>query len=102
PRDPRRRGPILFWFTLALIALALGVLGTIDLAGVAVADSAYPALAMTTAAAVLVLGSFWGRAGGVILIALVAAFTTLGVTAAEHAGDKEVVHTPASASEVRD
>jgi phage shock protein PspC (stress-responsive transcriptional regulator) len=35
-RNPRRRGPILFFFTVALIALAEGVLGVVDLAGVAV------------------------------------------------------------------
>ncbi len=33
PRNPRRRGPILFWFTLALIALGMGVLGMLDVAG---------------------------------------------------------------------
>ncbi|HEY0642703.1 MAG TPA: PspC domain-containing protein, partial [Nocardioides sp.] len=31
PRNPRRRGPILFFFTLALVALAEGVLGVVDL-----------------------------------------------------------------------
>ena len=67
PRNPRKRGPILFWFTLALIALAEGVLGVVDLAGVAVADSAYPALALGITALMLVVGSFWGRAGGLIL-----------------------------------
>ena len=46
PATRRKRGPILFFFTLALIALAEGVLGVVDLAGVAVADSAYPALAL--------------------------------------------------------
>ena len=45
-RSPRKRGPILFWFTLALIALAEGVLGIVDLAGAAIADPAYPALAV--------------------------------------------------------
>src|SRR5690606_37492588 len=78
PRDPRRRGPILFWFALALIALSLGVLGTVDLAGVAVAPSAYPALAMAISATMLVLGAFWGRAGGILFIALVSAVTTVG------------------------
>ena len=67
PRNPRKRGPILFWFTLALIALAEGVLGVVDLAGVDVADSAYPALALGITALMLVVGSFWGRAGGLIL-----------------------------------
>ena len=43
-RNPRKRGPILFWFTLALSALGIGVLGIADAAGAEVADSAYPAL----------------------------------------------------------
>lgn len=103
PRDPRKRGPILFWFTLALIALALGVLGTVDLAGASVADSAYPALAMTISAAMLVLGAFWGRAGGIILIALIAAITTVGALAAENwQQDERLNFTPLSAGEVRE
>lgn len=102
PRDPRRRGPVLFWFTLALITLALGVLGTVDLAGVAVADSAYPALALTISAAMLVLGAFWGRAGGIVLIALLAALGTAGTLAGENWNQGERVFVPESASEVRD
>ena len=46
PPKPRKRGPILFWFTLALITLSLGILGTVDAAGAPVADGAYPALAV--------------------------------------------------------
>ena len=37
---------MLFFFTVALIALAEGVLGVVDLAGGPVVDSAYPALAL--------------------------------------------------------
>ncbi len=37
PRNPRKRGPILFWFTAALAALGIGVLGIADLAGAEVA-----------------------------------------------------------------
>src|SRR4051812_839296 len=44
PRNPRKRGPILFWFTIALAALGIGVLGIVDLAGGPVADPAYPAV----------------------------------------------------------
>ena len=40
PRDPRKTGPLLFWFTLALIALAEGTLGILDLAGLPIIDSA--------------------------------------------------------------
>ena len=45
PRDPRKRGPILFWFTLLLIAVGEGVLGIVDAAGAPIVDSAYAALA---------------------------------------------------------
>ena len=41
---------MLFWFTLALPALGIGVLGIVDLAGVPIADAAYPALAVGAAA----------------------------------------------------
>lgn len=80
-RDPRKRGPILFWPTLALLALVEGLLGTADLAGAPIADAAYPALALGTIGAMLVLGSFWGRAGGLIALGLVAALATAGATA---------------------
>lgn len=83
PRNPRKRGPILFWFTIALIALAEGVLGIADLAGAPVADAAYPALALAITGAMLVLGAFWGRAGGLIALGLVAAVATAGATAAD-------------------
>ena len=56
--DPRRRGPILFWFTLALIALGIGVLGTLDVAGMGVANSAYPAVAVGITGVMLLVGAF--------------------------------------------
>jgi phage shock protein PspC (stress-responsive transcriptional regulator) len=102
PRNPRKRGPRLFLFTLALIALAEGVLGVVDLAGVAVADSAYPALALGITALMLVIGSFWGRAGGLIALGLVAALATAGATASDNfdAGDRS--YSPTTAGDVRD
>ncbi|HSU03057.1 MAG TPA: PspC domain-containing protein [Nocardioides sp.] len=102
PRNPRRRGPILFFFTLALVALAEGVLGVVDLAGGPVAASAYPALALGIIAAMLVVGSFWGRAGGLIAIGVVAAVVTAGATLSSAYPDERWVHTPTSAGEVRD
>ena len=33
PRNPRKRGPKLFWFTMALAALAVGIVGIVDVAG---------------------------------------------------------------------
>jgi phage shock protein PspC (stress-responsive transcriptional regulator) len=102
PRNPRKRGPILFWFTLALIALAEGVLGVVDLAGVAVADSAYPALALGITALVLVIGSFWGRAGGLILVGFVAALATAAATIGSSVGDEARSYAPTTAGEVQE
>lgn len=102
PRNPRRRGPILFFFTLALIALAEGVLGVVDVAGVDVTDSAYPALALGTTALMLVVGSVWGRAGGLIALGLVAALVMAGTTASSRVGEEDRYFGPASAGEVRD
>ena len=36
PRNPRKQGPLFFWFTLALVVVAVGVLAMADLAGMAV------------------------------------------------------------------
>ena len=101
PRNPRKRGPILFWFTIALIALAEGVLGVVDVAGVPVADSAYPALALGITALMLVVGSFYGRAGGLILVGLVAALATAAATVGGSIGDETHYYAPTDASEVR-
>ncbi len=102
PRNPRRRGPILFFFTLALIALAEGVLGVVDLAGAPVADTAYPALALGIIAVMLILGSFWGRAGGLIALGVVAALVTAAATASSHFPDDHYSYAPTSAGQVRD
>jgi phage shock protein PspC (stress-responsive transcriptional regulator) len=100
-RGPRRRGPKLFWFTLALVALAVGVLGTIDLAGASLPSSAYPALALGITGAMLLLGAFWGRAGGLILLGLLSA-AALGVTStADHWEGTNLRATPSTADAVR-
>ncbi|GHJ61081.1 hypothetical protein NOK12_35990 [Nocardioides sp. OK12] len=96
-RSPRRRGPRLFLFTLALVALAVGVLGTADLAGAPVAAAAYPALALAIVGAVLVVGSFFGRAGGLILAGLLLV-PVLGIAAAaDHYEGDDLLRTPTSA-----
>ena len=100
PRDPRRRGPILFWFTLALIALAIGVLGIVDVAGVAVADAAYPALAVGISGLMLLVGSVYGRAGGLILLGLLATVPMAAVTVVGQWEGERIRETPASAAEV--
>ncbi|MBD8868597.1 PspC domain-containing protein [Nocardioides donggukensis] len=98
-RDPRKRGPKLFWFTMALAALAVGTLGIVDTAGASVADSAYPALVLAVVAVMLVVGAFYGRAGGLILVGLIALLVTVIATLDRYDG-REVDERPTSAAEV--
>ncbi|MDP2775888.1 MAG: hypothetical protein Q8O61_20205, partial [Nocardioides sp.] len=102
PRNPRRRGPILFWFTLALIALGVGVLGIVDLADTNVPDSAYPALALAITGVMLLVGAFFGRAGGLIALGLVAALATSATAAAGEIDDDRISATPRTAAAVDD
>jgi phage shock protein PspC (stress-responsive transcriptional regulator) len=102
PANPRKRGPILFWFTLALIVLAMGVLGTIDVSGADVAGSAYPALALGITAVMLVVGAFYGRAGGLILLGLLITPGLAVGTLAENYESDSVTVTPLSADGVLD
>ena len=46
------------------------MLGIVDLAGADVADAAYPALAVAISGVMLLVGAFFGRAGGLILVGL--------------------------------
>ena len=101
-RPPRRRGPILFWFTLALIALAEGVLGIVDLAGASVTGSAYPAVAVGISGLMLLVGAFYGRAGGLILVGLVSSMVLAGTTAADRWDGTDLRETPTSAAAVAD
>jgi phage shock protein PspC (stress-responsive transcriptional regulator) len=102
PRNPRKRGPILFWWTLMLIAIGVATLAVIDGAGNDVPDAAYPALAMAITGAMLVLGAFWGRAGGLIVLGLVAALVTAGGTASGDWEGTTLSYSPSTAGEVRD
>lgn len=98
PPNPRKRGPILFWFTMALIALAEGLLGIVDLAGADIAGPAYPALAVGICGLMLVVGAFYGRAGGIILAGLLATVALTGATAADRWEGDSITATPLSAS----
>jgi phage shock protein PspC (stress-responsive transcriptional regulator) len=102
PRNPRKRGPVLFWATLALIAIGIGTLGVVDAAGTDVPDAAYPALAMAVSGVMLVLGAFWGRAGGLILVGLLAAVATVGGTASDDWEGTRMSIAPVDPGEVRD
>ena len=100
PRNPRKRGPKLFWFTMALAALAVGVVGIVDVSGAPVADSTYPAVVVGVVGVMLLVGAFYGRAGGLIFVGLLAAAGTAIGVASEKVDSDRVVETPTSADQV--
>jgi phage shock protein PspC (stress-responsive transcriptional regulator) len=102
-RAANKRGPVLFWFTMALVALAEVALGVIDGAGASISGSAYPALALGLIGVMLLVGAFWGRAGGLILAGLIAVGFLGAATANDRWGDDHRIHeTPTAASTVAD
>jgi phage shock protein PspC (stress-responsive transcriptional regulator) len=100
PRNPRKRGPILFWFTMALAALGVGVLGILDLAGAPIADPAYPAVVVGTCGVMLLVGTFYGRAGGLILVGLVASIALAGAAVTNKVDGGDITRTPVVAADV--
>jgi phage shock protein PspC (stress-responsive transcriptional regulator) len=105
PVPPRpSRGPNLFGVTIALLAVALGVLGMIVVSGVHVVDSAYPALALAVIGVMLVVGAWIGRAGGLLPLGIVAAIVLAGTSVSNPSwnGDRQIDATPASAAAVKD
>jgi phage shock protein PspC (stress-responsive transcriptional regulator) len=106
PPRPRRTGLVLFWPTLALIAIGLGTLGIFDVNN-SVSPSAYVALAVAVIAVMLLVGAFVGRPGGLIALGLFASLG-LGVTSAVEAstdwqtGGETLNVTPTSAIAVQD
>ena len=72
-RAGRPRPPLLFGRAIAVAALVMGVLGLVDVADwMPVPTSAYPAALLAVFGGFLVLGAFWGRAGGLIFLGLLA------------------------------
>ena len=102
PVNPRKKGPILFWFAIATMAVAMGVLGIVDAAGADVTASAYPATALGLSAVFLLVGAFFGRAGGIILVGLLAYAVTAGMTIADRWDLERTVARPTNAAEVQD
>lgn len=104
PPAPRpERGPKLFWFTVALLAVALGSLGLYDVTQGGVADAAYPALALAVIGAMLVVGAWFGRPGGLIALGIVAVIGLVGASANDlRYNDPRVVEIPGTAAEVAD
>ena len=83
PPRPRRTGLVLFWPTIALILIGLGILGIVDVNN-RVEPSAYVALAVAVIAVMLIIGAFVGRPGGLIALGIFASLG-LGVTSAVEA-----------------
>jgi len=85
-----------------LAALAVGVVGIVDVSGAPVPGSLYPAVVVAVVGVMLVIGSFFGRAGGLILVGLLAtAATGLGLASEKWDGDRvEIV--PSTSAEVHD
>lgn len=99
---PRRRGPLLFGVTLASIVLALGVLGLVEGTGTSVPDAAYPALALAVVGAWLVVGSVFGRPGGLALLgaATLVVLSVAGLVEPRFEGERELVVRPTSAAQL--
>jgi phage shock protein PspC (stress-responsive transcriptional regulator)/FtsH-binding integral membrane protein len=106
PPRPRRTGLVLFWPTLALIAIGLGTLGIVDV-NTPVTVSAYAALAVAITAVMLLVGAFVGRPGGLIALGLVASLGLLITSGVDAATDGDtrgetLNEAPANATLVRD
>lgn len=102
-RDPHKRGPIMFGRFIGLSLLALGTLLTLELAGVDLPASAYPAAVAATAGLLLVISSVWGRGGGLILFGLVAAAAMAVAslpTAVDNFAVGQISRTPQTAADV--
>lgn len=105
PPKPRRTGMVLFWPTLALIAIGLGALGIIDISN-PVPVPAYAALAVVITGVMLLVGAFVARPGGLIALGL-AATLALVVSALASAAtgdsfrDQQVLENPTTAAEVQ-
>ncbi|MCL2541698.1 MAG: PspC domain-containing protein [Nocardioidaceae bacterium] len=101
-RDRRRRGPILFGFTLALAALGVGVLVTARLAGVDVPPGAYPAVVAATCGVMLLVSAWYGRGGGLIPVGLVAVLAMLVASSNGGWSAGQTIVRPASAAGLHD
>lgn len=98
----RQRGPILFWFTLALLGAGLGALGLYEASGHAVTDAAYPALALAIIGVMLLVGAWYGRPGGLVALGLLSTMSLAATAVAEpsYDGDRALLVRPVSAADL--
>lgn len=100
PPNPKKRGPLLFGFTLAAIVLALGILGMVDIGGAQISRTAYPALALAVCGVALLIGSRYGRAGGIIALGVLSLIGLGAGSASERVLSNELNSAPMTADAV--
>lgn len=103
PPHPKRTGIIWFWPTLALIAIGLGIVGIVD-ADSHVVAGVYPAVALAITGVMLLVGSMFGRPGGLIFLGVLStvALSVATVLGTFHFDGRELQENPSSASAVQD
>jgi hypothetical protein len=72
--------------TFFMVLVAIGLVAVLDLGGVGVQTSTYFAAALTTIALGLIVGAWFGRARGLIALALLAGIGLAGASATERWG----------------
>jgi hypothetical protein len=105
PKPPKQRS-VLGRITFSLICLALATLGAVDLLGNSVPGTVYFAAALGVTGLGLVIGTWFGRARGLIALGILLALVTSAVGAGSRiSGDegwnKPVIWAPASATELQ-
>jgi hypothetical protein len=104
PKPPKPRS-VLGRITLSLVCLALATLGAADLLGRSVPGTVYWAAALGVTGLGLVIGTWFGRARGLIALGILLAILTsavgLGSRFDNNRWDRAVTWTPASVTELR-
>jgi phage shock protein PspC (stress-responsive transcriptional regulator) len=104
PPRPRRERSKLGRLTFFAVVVVIGLMAVLDNAGASIAISAYFAAALVTIALGLILGAWFGRARGLIALALIASLGLAASTSAERFGDQfgNSVYRPAALAAVAD
>lgn len=101
PRPPRER-PRLLGMTLAVTAIAVGVIWVLDETVVAELEpSVYPGTALALIAAALLIGTRYGRSRFLIVLGLLASLATVATTVVGPGPHGESLYRPLAADEVR-
>ena len=103
PRPPRERSK-LGRLTFFAVVVVIGLMAVLDMAGATIAVSAYFAAALATIALGLIVGAWFGRARGLIALALLATLGLAVSTGTERWGGEvgRSVYRPATLAAVAD